>query len=55
MKQALQAANEINARWHACMKLGGAISTGCPTDEEVAEIIRKYFTQKPGTDEDQPD
>jgi len=43
MDPALEAANEINARWAACLDGQKIENADCPSNEEVAEIIRKHL------------
>lgn len=43
MNPYLEAAGEINERWHECLRLNGMVPANCPTDDEGAAIIQKHI------------
>jgi len=43
MDPALQAAAEINAMWTACLDGKAIENPNCPSNEQVAAVIRKHF------------
>jgi hypothetical protein len=44
-RESLMAAAEINEKWIGCLNEHASIPLAqCPTNEEIAEVIEKYFT-----------